>query len=180
MIIPWQWANNQKRWTILFKDQVFSSNLVLFNLRLVLFSAIKLCIFQTLLVDLFVVDPSGIIFEVRKDTTFQNISLKSSKETPLSKKTQLWENFICPNVNSNIIGPSVKLWDTKGSTKKHWLIEVSHWMHFPKWCERENKMANGIKLLSIGWRSIDQLKISILYILINSNHKNHHKFKFFH
>jgi hypothetical protein len=26
----------------------------------------------------------------------------------------------------------------------------------------ENKMANGIKLLSMGWRSIDRLKISIL------------------
>jgi hypothetical protein len=88
---------------------MFSSNVVLFNLRHALFSAIKLCIFQTLLVDPFVVDPSGIIFEVRKDTTFQNISLKSSKETPLSKKTQLCENLIHPSVNSNVIGPSVKL-----------------------------------------------------------------------
>jgi hypothetical protein len=76
IIVPWQWANNDKRWTILFKDQMFSSNLVLFNLQLALFSAIKLCIFQTLLVDPFVLDPSGIIFEVRKDTTFQNIFLK--------------------------------------------------------------------------------------------------------
>jgi hypothetical protein len=45
-------------------------------------------------------------------------------------------------------------------------------MCFPNWCEKANKMANGIKLLSIGWRCIDWLKISILQILINFQSQN--------
>jgi hypothetical protein len=66
--------------------------------------------------------------------------------------------FICPSVNSNVIGPSVRVWDTKGQTKGliWWIcIDWLKWIMY-YWPKCETSVNN--PLLAQEWTQICRMK----------------------